>query len=216
MDANGCCSFWFLLSLLPTASLQVVDSSPSPRGNEEGLCFSDGKRKVDYVLVFHQRRHSSIRCPASTSASHDRLSIVSNGNFPPSVGSDVDQGRGGIPGGDAPSVGEVFVELGGSEAVEPADHEIHLIRQEFEANLVEAGLEVERESEVSAHMLSVVSISSHDLHVKFFPWFSLGVQVHLWVFAKACKLVATFCNLAASLWLWPFKAKISGSTSWQP
>ncbi|XP_075867557.1 anoctamin-2b isoform X2 [Nelusetta ayraudi] len=129
----------------------VVDSSPSPRGNEEGLCFSDGKRKVDYVLVFHQRRHSSIRCPASTSASHDRLSIVSNGNFPPSVGSDVDQGRGGIPGGDAPSVGEVFVELGGSEAVEPADHEIHLIRQEFEASLVEAGLEVERESELKGH-----------------------------------------------------------------
>lgn len=63
------------------------------------------------------------------------------------MGSDADQGRGGIPGG--PSVGEVFVELGGSEASEPADHEIHLIRQEFEASLVEAGLEVERESEVS-------------------------------------------------------------------
>lgn len=146
-----CGSLWFLLSSPPTASLQVVDPSPSPRGNDEGLCFADGKRKVDYVLVFHQRRHSSIRCPTSTSASHDRLSIVSNGNFPPSVGPDADQGRGGIPGMDAPSVGEVFVELGGSEAAEPADHEIHLIRQEFEASLVEAGLEVERESEVSEH-----------------------------------------------------------------
>lgn len=61
-------------------------------------------------------------------------------------------------GGDAPSVGEVFVELGGGEAVEPADHEIRLIRQEFEANLVEAGLEVERESEVSAHTLAIVSV----------------------------------------------------------
>lgn len=175
IGADGCCSFWILLSLLLSVSLQVVDPSPSPRGSEQGLCFSDGKRKVDYVLVFHHRRHSSIRCPASTSASHDRLSIVSNGNFPPSVGSDVDQGRGGIPGGDAPSVGEVFVELGGSEAVEPADHEIHLIRQEFEANLVEAGLEVERESEVSAHTSPIVSVSSHGFHVKFFTWLTLFI-----------------------------------------
>lgn len=145
---------WSLVSLTPPpplcASLQVADLSPSPRGNDEGLCFADGKRKVDYVLVFHQRRHSSIRCPTSTSASHDRLSIVSNGNFPTSAGSDADQGRGGIQGADPPSVGEVFVELGGSEATEPADHENHLIRQEFEASLAEAGLEVERESEVSA------------------------------------------------------------------
>lgn len=130
-----------------------MEQSPNPQANDEGLCFADGKRKVDYVLVFHQRRHSSIRCPTSTSVSHDRLSIVSNGNFPPSVGSDADQGRGSIPGGEAPTVGEVFVDLGGSEASEPADHEIHLIRQEFEASLVEAGLEVERESEVSAHTL---------------------------------------------------------------
>lgn len=152
-----------------------MDPSPSPRGNDEGLCFADGKRKVDYVLVFHQRRHSSIRCPTSTSASHDRLSIVSNGNFPPSVGADADQGRGGIPGGDAPSVGEVFVELGGGEATEPADHEIHLIRQEFEASLVEAGLEVERESEVSAHTLCQPPVMLCALRSSVLVWmFTVG------------------------------------------
>lgn len=147
-------------SLVPVVSHQVAEQKSSPQSNEEGLCFLDGKRKVDYVLVFHQRRHSSIRSPASTSVSHDRLSIVSNGNFPPSVGSDVEQGRGGIPGGEAPSAGEVFVELGGNEPTEPADHEIHLIRQEFEANLLEAGLEVERDSEVSVHVSMKTSISS--------------------------------------------------------
>lgn len=130
-----------------------MGSTSSPQGSAEGLCFSDGRRKVDYVLVFHQPRRGSIRSPASTSVSHDRLSIVSNGNFPPSVGSDVEPGRGGgIPGGEASSVGEVFVELGGNEPAEPADHEMHLIRQEFEANLLEAGLEVERDSEVSMHV----------------------------------------------------------------
>uniref|UniRef100_A0A4W6FZI6 Anoctamin n=1 Tax=Lates calcarifer TaxID=8187 RepID=A0A4W6FZI6_LATCA len=118
----------------------------------EGLYFSDGRRKVDYVLVFHQRRHSSIRCPVGTSVSQDRLSIVSNGNFPQSVSSDAVAGRGGgMPGEEAANAGEVFMELGfagGSEPTEPADHEMRLIRQEFEANLLEAGLEIERDKEV--------------------------------------------------------------------
>ncbi|XP_077355826.1 anoctamin-2b isoform X2 [Festucalex cinctus] len=139
--------------------LKVVSSSSSPQDNGEGLHFSDGRRKVDYVLVFHQRRHASVQSPASTSVSHDRLSIVSNGNFPPSRGSDGKGGggSGGVPGGEAVSIGEVFMELdigGGNEAAEPADHEMHLIRQEFEANLLEAGLQIERDREVKAHGLS--------------------------------------------------------------
>uniref|UniRef100_A0A3B4ZSS9 Anoctamin n=1 Tax=Stegastes partitus TaxID=144197 RepID=A0A3B4ZSS9_9TELE len=136
-------------------SPQVVGATSSPQVSGEGLYFCDGQRKVDYVLVFHQRRHGSIRSPASTSVSQDRLSIVSNGNFPLSGGSDVAAGRGdGIPGGEAASVGEVFMELGAageSESAEPADHEMHLIRQEFEANLVEAGLEIERDRESKVH-----------------------------------------------------------------
>lgn len=48
------------------------------------------------------------------------------------------------------------MELGGAvgnELTEPADHEMHLIRQEFEANLLEAGLEIERDREVSVTVL---------------------------------------------------------------
>uniref|UniRef100_UPI0037E938E9 anoctamin-2b n=1 Tax=Semicossyphus pulcher TaxID=241346 RepID=UPI0037E938E9 len=136
--------------------IPVVDSTSSPQGNEEGLCFSDGRRKVDYVLVFHQRRHGSVRSPTSTSISQDRLSIVSNGNFPPSVGPEAAAAeRGdGIPGAEAANVGEVFMELGVeglNEPTEPADHEMHLIRQEFEANLLEAGLEIERDKEFKTH-----------------------------------------------------------------
>uniref|UniRef100_A0A8D0DCQ8 Anoctamin n=1 Tax=Sander lucioperca TaxID=283035 RepID=A0A8D0DCQ8_SANLU len=120
-----------------------------------GVTFKpSGQRKVDYVLVFHHRRPSSIRSRASATVSHDRLSIVSNGNFAPSVGSDPTAGRGSIPRVGAGCVGEVFMELGGAvgnELTEPADHEMHLIRQEFEANLLEAGLEIERDREVKAH-----------------------------------------------------------------
>ncbi|XP_036978024.1 anoctamin-2b isoform X1 [Acanthopagrus latus] len=134
--------------------IPVVGPTVSPQSSAEGLCFSDGRRKVDYVLVFHQRRHGSIRSPASTSVSHDRLSIVSNGNFPPSVGPDVEAGRGGGVQGEAANAGEVFMELGcsgGNEPTEPADHEMRLIRQEFEANLLEAGLEIERNNELKTH-----------------------------------------------------------------
>ncbi|XP_029969933.1 anoctamin-2b [Salarias fasciatus] len=135
--------------------IPVVGPASSPQTGGEGLYFNDGRRKVDYVLVFHQRRHGSIRSPASTSASHDRLSIVSNGNFPPTTAPDAAAGRGGgSGGGDAASVGEVFMELGsaaGSESMEPADHEMRLIRQEFEASLMEAGLEIERDLELKTH-----------------------------------------------------------------
>lgn len=134
-----------------------MESPRSPQSCETSLCFSDGRRKVDYVLVFHQRRHSSIRSPASVSASHEMLSVVSNGNFP-SVGSDVEAARGGgTQRGEAPLAGEVLVEVRGTEPVEPALHEMRMIREEFEANLLEAGLEIERDSEVCGFFCSLLS-----------------------------------------------------------
>ncbi|XP_034434610.1 anoctamin-2b isoform X1 [Hippoglossus hippoglossus] len=140
--------------------IPVVGPTSSPQSNREGLYFSDGRRKVDYVLVYHQRRPSSIRqsfsrSRASISVSHDRLSIVSNGNFRQSVGSRSAAGLGGdAQEGEAVNIDEVFMELGfagGNELTEPADHEMRLIRQEFEANLLEAGLEIERDREFKAH-----------------------------------------------------------------
>ncbi|XP_029681455.1 anoctamin-2b isoform X2 [Takifugu rubripes] len=129
----------------------VVESPRSPRSCETSLCFSDGRRKVDYVLVFHQRRHGSLRSPATVSASREMLSIVSNGNFPP-VGSDVEAARGGgAQRGGAAGAGEAFAEVRGREPAEPAFYEMPMIREEFEANLLEAGLELERDSEVRAH-----------------------------------------------------------------
>ncbi|XP_043963843.1 anoctamin-2b isoform X3 [Gambusia affinis] len=136
--------------------IPVVDAPSSPQASSEGLYFRDGLRKVDYVLVFHHRRHGSLRGTGTASVSQDQLSIVSNGNFPPASGSSATAaGRGaGLRREEAASVGEVFMELGmarGTEPMEAADHEMHLIRQEFEANLLEAGLEVERDRETKTH-----------------------------------------------------------------
>lgn len=133
--------------------LQVVGVTSSPQASGDGLYFCDGRRKVDYVLVYHYKRHTSLRAPAGVAVPQDELSIVSNGNFPPTTGSNVVQGRGvGPRGEEAASVGEVFMELGnarGNEPMEAAAQEMQLIRQEFEANLLDAGLEIERDREVS-------------------------------------------------------------------
>lgn len=150
---------WLFLLRAQCIFSQVVGEPSSPQASSEGQYFCDGQRKVDYVLVLNNRRHGSVRSPATASVSQDQLSIVSNGNFPPPAGSDAAAGRGGGLRRDvAASVGEVFMELGmarGSEPMEAADHEMQLIRKEFEANLLDAGLEIERDREVGFLLMSL-------------------------------------------------------------
>uniref|UniRef100_A0AAQ4P925 Anoctamin n=1 Tax=Gasterosteus aculeatus aculeatus TaxID=481459 RepID=A0AAQ4P925_GASAC len=172
---------------------QVVGSPSGPQGTGEGLYFSDGKRKVDYVLVLHQRRNGSIRSHASAAVSHDRLSIVSNGNFPPSAGSDGAAGKGG--GGllrEPARAGEVFMELGDAgekEPTEPADHEVRLIRQEFEASLLEAGLELERDKELKTYGPSFTRLHA--------PWPVLCREAEFLKIKVPTKTVRSQCLLLA-------------------
>uniref|UniRef100_A0AAZ3Q924 Anoctamin n=1 Tax=Oncorhynchus tshawytscha TaxID=74940 RepID=A0AAZ3Q924_ONCTS len=88
--------------------------------------FSDGRRKVDYVLVFYQRKQISVR-------GGDRLHRLSGG------------------------LGCVELEA------DPVEGEMVLIREEFEARLLEAGLEMERDTEVRDQPACVFT----RLHV---PW----------------------------------------------
>uniref|UniRef100_A0A8C2FJ42 Anoctamin n=1 Tax=Cyprinus carpio TaxID=7962 RepID=A0A8C2FJ42_CYPCA len=98
------------------------ERGPGPGG---GLCFADGCRRVDYVLVYHCKRRQS----------QHRHSVVSNGNVPtPSRRSTK---------GD---ISEAVLEAG--LGMEPPNEPQDKIREEFERRLQEEGLEIEHDKEM--------------------------------------------------------------------
>ncbi|KAK1784998.1 hypothetical protein P4O66_018436, partial [Electrophorus voltai] len=89
-----------------------------------GLCFADGHRRVDYVLVYHYKR---------------RHFIVSNGNLPSPSSTTLHKNT-------QAEVTEVELQAGLDSG--PWEEEKALIREEFERGLLEEGLEIERDDEV--------------------------------------------------------------------
>ncbi|KAG5274075.1 hypothetical protein AALO_G00158890 [Alosa alosa] len=104
------------------------EQAPGSPGSRKGVFFSDGVRRVDYVLVYHCKKRMS----------QNRLSIISNGSIPQPA---ANQRRRSIE----PELGEAGLEVEFSK--EPNESEKALIRQEFEAGLQGAGLQIERDKE---------------------------------------------------------------------
>uniref|UniRef100_A0A673AFR2 Anoctamin n=1 Tax=Sphaeramia orbicularis TaxID=375764 RepID=A0A673AFR2_9TELE len=98
-----------------------------------GLYFSDGKRKVDYILCYKYKKRR---------ASKSRLSIASNGSIPAPLPGRWD---------NDPDAG-----AGEPEESKLTEEEKALMRDEFEAGLVEAGLQLEREKEVCSCFYSIL------------------------------------------------------------
>ncbi|XP_013926999.1 PREDICTED: anoctamin-2-like [Thamnophis sirtalis] len=99
--------------------------------------FRDSKRKVDYVLVYHYRKHSSDNGGESQGPVHrpGSLAIISNGE---TAKSQQKQQEGSTPEAQV-------IDVAPQDALEVAKEEQ---REEFERNLLEAGLELEKEVEV--------------------------------------------------------------------
>ncbi|KAM4552958.1 anoctamin-1 [Fundulus diaphanus] len=117
-----------------------------------GLFFADGKRKVDYVLCYKYKKRRS---------SKPRLSISSNGNLPIILPIRLEpEGESGEAGGAA----------GDAEDSKISGEEKALMREEFEAGLLEAGLQIERDKE------KLNGISFIRLHI---PWTILSREAEL-------------------------------------
>uniref|UniRef100_A0A672ILW6 Anoctamin n=1 Tax=Salarias fasciatus TaxID=181472 RepID=A0A672ILW6_SALFA len=123
-----------------------------------GLFFADGKRKVDYVLCYKCKKRRSSR---------PRLSLTSNGSIPMPFPMPIPMsGRWET---EAES-GEASAPAGEVEDSKLSDEEKALMREEFEAGLLEAGLQIERDKE-KANGISFIR-----LHI---PWSILSREAEL-------------------------------------
>ncbi|KAF6738148.1 Anoctamin-1 [Oryzias melastigma] len=136
-------------------SSSYSDEPPLPESGIDlgpGLFFADGKRKVDYILCYKYKKKS---------ASKSRLSITSNGSVPITIPSRLEA---------EPELGEVGAAAGEPEESKLSEEEKALMRQEFEAGLLEAGLQIERDKERSK------GIGFIRLHI---PWPILSREAEL-------------------------------------
>ncbi|NXX93095.1 ANO2 protein, partial [Centropus bengalensis] len=153
--------------------LDGTQGGAEDKTSPSGMHFRDSKRKVDYVLAYHYRKHLTRHPPDVGSPEPMRgsasLALVLNGGAGKSRAEQQreDGGQHVLQVQVGPSGTEV-IELGPLDALE---EEKQLQREEYERNLVEAGLEIEKDPENKSQGLSFVRIHA--------PWQVLSREAEL-------------------------------------
>ncbi|NXK52587.1 ANO2 protein, partial [Chauna torquata] len=134
-----------------------------------GMHFKDSKRKVDYVLAYHYRKRLARHQPGASSPEpmHGAASVavVSNGETGKGcLELQLDSGQRALQ--EPP--GARVIELGPLDVLE---EEKRLQREEYERNLMAAGLEIEKDAENKSQGLSFVRIHA--------PWQVLSREAEL-------------------------------------
>nr|XP_025958197.1 anoctamin-2-like [Dromaius novaehollandiae] len=146
--------------------LDGTQGGATDRTSPSGMHFRDSKRKVDYVLAYHYRKRIPQHLPSSVSLEPTHrsasLAVVSNGETGKSCLEQQQQSCGQhVPPEQPGLLGAQMVELSPLDALE---EEKQVQREEYEHNLVEAGLEIEKDVEVAMVCISLHSLPEPSLH----------------------------------------------------
>lgn len=114
---------------------------------KHGLCFGDGQRKVDYILAYTYKKSSSNRTPSKKS--HHNNSVHSS--------------RGSRNSHHLPGGGPDLETAESEPRIDYHEDDKRFRREEFEGNLMETGLELEKDEGVRLHMKAMqTKICRHD------------------------------------------------------
>ncbi|XP_048014461.1 anoctamin-1 isoform X1 [Megalobrama amblycephala] len=140
---TACTQAHFLRDVLFHGKFQLLKSLTPEENTQcrQGLYFQDGRRRVDYILTYHIKKSSSTWRHASRLRDNAFTRTLRRGRHPP------------------PPAHRGDAELGSPDhSADHHDDDKALRREEFESNLLEMGLELERDEETKTPGVGFVKI----------------------------------------------------------